>query len=148
MTLLLICVGCGVYAQSADDLFKEFATEKNAECITISSPVIKWVGQMIPLTNGRWTANVSSIRVLDMDECLPSTKERFSRKAARINLDGYEELMRVKDDDDRVRILMKQKKGVVHEILLLKYGKDDCTLIQAQGQITKKDVNQLVAMND
>ena len=59
-------------------------------------------------------------------------------------MDGYEELMRVNDDGDKVRILMKTKKEVIRELLLVCTGNDDCTLVQINGKFTKDDIDQLV----
>ena len=54
---------------------------------------------------------IKSIKVLDLESCTASVKERFNKKVNKLNLKGYDELMRVNDEGEKVRVLMKNKKG-------------------------------------
>lgn len=53
---------------------------------------------------------IKSIKVLDLESCTASVKERFNKKVNKLNLKGYDELMRVNDEGEKVRVLMKTKR--------------------------------------
>ena len=61
---------------------------------------------------------IKSIKVLDLESCTASVKERFNKKVNKLNLKGYDELMRVNDEGEKVRVLMKTKKEAIRELLL------------------------------
>ena len=63
---------------------------------------------------------------------------------SRLSLKGYDELMRVNDEGEKVRVLMKTKKETIRELLFVCTGKEDCTLVQINGKFTKDDINKLV----
>ena len=48
---------------------------------------------------------IKSIKVLDLESCTASVKERFNKKVNKLNLKGYDELMRVNDEGEKVRVL-------------------------------------------
>lgn len=79
-----------------------------------------------------------------MESCTQSVKERFSKKVKRLSLKGYDELMRVNDEGEKVRVLMKAKKETIRELLFVCTGKEDCTLVQINGKFTKEDIDKLV----
>ena len=76
---------------------------------------------------------IKSIKVLDLESCTASVKERFNKKVNKLNLKGYDELMRVNDEGEKVRVLMKTKKETIRELLFVCTGKEDCTLVQING---------------
>ena len=87
---------------------------------------------------------IKSIKVLDLESCTASVKERFSKKVNRLSLKGYDELMRVNDEGEKVRVLMKTKKETIRELLFVCTGKEDCTLVQINGKFTTEDIDKLV----
>lgn len=144
-TLLLLFVCHLSYAQSIDSLFKEFGNEKNADCIKVSSFMMS-LGKMFA-GHDKGTeivGKIKSMRVLDLEDCPTDVKERFHKKVKRLNLDGYDELMRVNDEGEKVHILMKTKKETIRELLFVCTGKEDCTLVQINGKFTKDDIDRLV----
>ena len=52
--------------------------------------------------------------------------------------------MRVNDEGEKVRVLMKTKKETIRELLFVCTGKEDCTLVQINGKFTKDDIDKLV----
>ena len=52
--------------------------------------------------------------------------------------------MRVNDEGEKVRVLMKTKKEAIRELLFVCTGKEDCTLVQINGKFTKDDIDKLV----
>ena len=132
-TLLLVFVCHLGYAQSINGLFNEFGSEKNADCVKVSSFMMS-LGKMFAGhdEDAEIIRKIKSIKVL------------FSKKVNRLSLKGYDELMRVNDEGEKVRVLMKTKKETIRELLFVCTGKEDCTLVQINGKFTKEDIDKLV----
>ena len=62
-------------------------------------------------------------------------KARFTKRVASLNGHGYETMVRAKDQDGSVQILVKEKKDIIKELLIICGGKDDCALILLKGNI-------------
>lgn len=144
-TLLLLFVCHLGYAQSIDGLFNEFGSEKNADCVKVSSFMMS-LGKMFAgnYEGAEIVGKIKSMRVLDLESCTANVKERFNKKVNKLNLKGYDELMRVNDEGEKVRVLMKTKKEVIRELLFVCTGKEDCTLVQINGKFTNDDIDNLI----
>ena len=103
-TLLLVFVCHLGYAQSINGLFNEFGSEKNADCVKVSSFMMS-LGKMFAGhdEDAEIIRKIKSIKVLDLESCTASVKERFNKKVNRLSLKGYDELMRVNDEGEKVR---------------------------------------------
>ena len=66
---------------------------------------------------------IKSIKVLDLESCTASVKERFSKKVNRLSLKGYDELMRVNDEGEKVRVLKSYSMMVWQWLRLLRNWK-------------------------
>ena len=144
-TLLLVFVCHLSNAQGINGGFNEFGREKNADCVKVSSFMMS-LGKMFAGhdEDAEIIRKIKSIKVLDLESCTASVKERFNKKVNKLNLKGYDELMRVNDEGEKVRVLMKTKKETIRELLFVCTGKEDCTLVQINGKFTKDDINKLV----
>lgn len=79
-TLLLVFVCHLGYAQSINGLFNEFGSEKNADCVKVSSFMMS-LGKMFAGhdEDAEIIRKIKSIKVLDLESCTASVKERFSK---------------------------------------------------------------------
>lgn len=145
VTLLLFSFSCTCFAQDVDELFDKFRKETNAEYFNVSPFLMKF-GRVFA-GKGEHTKiikKVRSARMIDLEDCNANVKEHFIQKAGSYIPSGYEELMRMNDDGDKIRILMKMKKEKVRELLLIFYGEDDCMMMQVKGKLKKEDIDKLV----
>ena len=85
----------------------------------------------------------ASRNVLAFGEC-GWTPGIVFQQVVELSLKGYDELMRVNDEGEKVRVLMKTKKETIRELLFVCTGKEDCTLVQINGKFTKEDIDKLV----
>lgn len=134
------------FGQTVDALFREYRSEKHAEYVNLT-PFMCGVMKLIVPKDEESRAlikRIRSIRMLDMEECSSSAKERFAREARQCCFKGYEELLRATDEDEQVRVLIRQKKEVIRDLLLLVTG-DDCTIVHLKGKIRKSDLNDLIS---
>lgn len=151
-TLLLVFVCHLGYAQSINGLFNEFGSEKNADCVKVSSFMMS-LGKMFAGhdEDAEIIRKIKSIKVLDLESCTASVKERFSKKVNRLSLKGYDELMRVNDEGEKVRVLMKTKKETIRELLFIirksKFPQNPKRSVRFSGKGTKRSVQKRKARN-
>ena len=143
-TLALIIVCQGIFAQNIDTLFEKFSKEQQAESVSIP-PFMMSLGKLFMSDEDLSIAKgIRSLRILDLEDCPTTVKERFSEQVNKLHLEGYEPMIQVNEDGEKVRIFALPYKDGIKELLLVCSGKDDCALIQMKGKIKKEDIAQLV----
>ncbi len=58
---------------------------------------------------------------------------------------GYEELMSVTDADENVKFSIKEKDGVVTELIMLVGGNEEFVLMSLYGEINLRDVSKIAS---
>lgn len=144
-TIALFWICSTVQAQGVDAIFNEFKNEPNAESVTIP-PFLMSIGKLFVHGEGSEIASkIKSLKVLELERCTPSIKDRFSKRIENLTKEGYETLVRVNDSGEKVRILSKLKKDYISELVIICVDEGDCTLVQLNGKIRQKDIDKLVA---
>ena len=69
-----------------------------------------------------------------MEACSKNVQERFNKKINAQQIEGYETLVQVNDEGEKVRILAKSKNDVIRELLIVCTGNGDCTLVQLKSE--------------
>ena len=143
-TLALFIACQATFAQNIDTLFEKFSKEQQAESVSIP-PFMMSLGKLFMSNEDLSIAKgISSLRILDLEDCPTNVKERFSEQVNKLHLEGYEPMIQVNEDGEKVRIFALPYKDSIKELLLVCSGKDDCALIQMKGKIKKEDIAQLV----
>lgn len=145
ITLVVLILSQLGYAQDSEDIFREFGKEKNAECVIVS-PFLMTIGKMFAKDkdDSKMLSKINSLKVLDLEECSQSVRSRFASKMDKLKLNGYETMVQVNDEGEKVHILMKIKKDEIRELLIVCVGDGDCALVQFKGKISKNDLAELV----
>ena len=144
LAIAMIIACQSTFAQSTQDLFDEFGKEYNAESISIS-PFLMSIGRLFMDNDTPTIAKqIKSIKILDLEDCTDSVKTRFGERTNKQKLEGYEPMIQVNEDGEKVRIFALPYKERIKELLLICTGDDDCTLIQMKGNIRKEDIAELV----
>ena len=79
-----------------------------------------------------------------MEACSKNVQERFNKKINAQQIEGYETLVQVNDEGEKVRILAKSKNDVIRELLIVCTGNGDCTLVQMKGKVSKPKNSQTI----
>ena len=142
--LALIMACQNTFAQNIQSLFDEFSKEHQAESVRIS-PFMMSLGKLFMSDDIPSVAKgITSMRILDLEDCEDTVKERFSKQVNKLQSEGYEPMIQINEDGEKVRIFTLPYKDGIKELILVCSGNDDCTLIQMKGQIRKEDIAQLV----
>lgn len=130
---------------SPDDIFTEFSSEKDAEYVNVNS-FMMWLGKQFAGdgADADIVKKIKSVRVLDLEDCSATVKSRFSKRINEINDSGYEEMIRVNDNGERVRILARKTGDVINRMLIVCASADDCALVEVNGKFTMDDITGVV----
>lgn len=143
-TLALIIACQATFAQNIDTLFDKFGKEYQAESISIS-PFMMSLGKLFMDKDTPTIAKrIKSMKVLDLEDCTNLVKEQFLTEVNNLSLDGYEQMMQINEDGEKVRIFALPYKDGIKELLFVCTGEDDCTLVQMKGKIPREDIARLV----
>ena len=79
-------------------------------------------------------------------EKVSDPKGLYSNAISDVSKAGYEELMTVKDAEENVKISIKEKDGIIEELILVAGGKEKFAMVSLYGIIDLKQVSKLASM--
>jgi len=134
---ILTVLAAVVYSQkSIDALFDKYAGKDGFVTVTINGNLLKLLSDNEDDTNDNsLPANVTEIRILVQEDENIEAANFYDLVIKGINLENYEEFMRVKESDQDLRMLVRAEGRKIKEFLLIGGGEDNL-LIQIKGTMT------------
>ena len=131
--------------ESLEDIFSEFSEAKNAEYVNVN-PFMMWLGKQFVGSDkdAQTVKKIKSVRVLDLEDCNSAVKSKFKNRVSNLALNGYEEMVRTNDNGEKVLVLAKMKKDVIHRMVIVCVSSDDCALVEVNGKFKMSDVTGVV----
>ena len=138
--LLTITIVSG--QRSIDALFNKYAGSDGFVTLTLNGDLLKLIGyfddddceKSIP-------SKVSEIRILVQEDENREVENFYNKVIKSININDYEEFMRIKETDQDLRMLVRAEGNTFKEFLLVGGGKDNL-LIQIKGEMTFKEAKK------
>ena len=146
MLAVLLCAGC--FAQSATDIMNKYKDKKGAESVNVGSMmmgVVKWIASHDDEAKNALKP-FRSIHLVDLDDCADGVKCDFAVDTKKLRTKGYDELVRVNDNGDRIVVYTLQKGNRIKECLVVSTGKN-CFLAQIKGDASMKDIDRWITEN-
>ena len=146
---ILIMISLSAFAQKdpVDKLFEKYSGKDGFTTVLISSKMFSIFSDMETGDDeiNKMISNIESIKILATeDESLIDPDINFYKEIMdELSLDEYEELMVVKEKDQDVKFLVKEKEDVIVELLLVIGGKENNALISIRGIIDLKSISRL-----
>lgn len=139
----------GSSAQSVEALFRQYKSEKNVEYIHIPRFIMSMAKMLTKaeLEEAKALKAISSIRVLNLEECSPIVRQNFQKTLQTFHPSGYTPIIFSKEADETNYIYVKEKKGYIRELLILSADKQDGAIVHIKGRIKPKEVNTVVKQN-
>ena len=145
VTVLSLPAAMAADVTSVDALFDEFSSEPDAESVCLN-PFCMWFAKLfVGGSDANVVKKISSVRVLDIDDCKAEVKTRFAARVAHVTVKDMEDLVNMNDSGDKVKIFARIKKDKIHKLLVMCYGTDDYCLVEINGQFGMEDVNGVVS---
>lgn len=135
---LLLAVQAG-YCRGFDSVFNEFKKKEDVTYINMP-PFATWLGKKIGGVNDVPMADkVKSVRMLVSESrCEPLVNSINDTDS------GCEELLRMNDDGDIMKIWMDSKGDKIKKLYLLNYSDSECTFMELKGDFKKGDILKII----
>jgi hypothetical protein len=139
--LALLLAATFTYGQkSIDALFEKYAGKNGFTTVTINGNLLKMA--MDDDDDDSMPADITEIRILAQDDDDNNEIENFYDMVIKdIDLNLYEEFMRVKESDQDLRMLVRSEGNRFKEFLLIAGGKDNA-IIQVKGNMTYNEAKR------
>lgn len=152
LTVLTCISGCASTKKdmTIDGLFKEFSQAENAEYVNVSPFMMgmaKIATRFVDSETAKVSSKIQSVKVLSLDNSSPETRRRLGERLDDLNTDGYEELIRVNDNGEKIRIFARMDKdsATIRRLVVLCTDSSDCSLVSIKGKFSKDDINAVVS---
>ncbi len=144
ITFLITVAGVANAQKSIDALFDKYAGKDGYTTVTINGALCKLAAFLSKEDDddNAMPAHISRIRILAQDDENVKSENFYNLVIRDIDLDKYDEFMRVKESDQELRILVKTEGKRFREFLLIAGGKDNA-LIQIKGDLSFEDAKKL-----
>jgi hypothetical protein len=131
--------------KSIDALFDKYAGKDGFTTVTINGNLLKLARCFesdADHDDNSWPEGLTEIRILSQEDKTIKTENFYDMVIKDIDLNSYEEFMRVKDSDQDLRMLVRTDGNKFKEFLLIAGGEDNA-VIQIKGNLTFDDAKKL-----
>ena len=145
LILTLIILLSPLYGQrSIDALFKKYSGKEGYVSVTVSGDLLRLSSCFSSENDDSKSlpANVTEIRILAQEDKATRSADFYDNVIDKIDLDEYEEFMRVSHTDQEVRMLVRPEGNSFREFLLIAGGEENA-LIQIKGKMTFAEARKI-----
>ena len=139
--LLLLCCASICFAQ--DKLFEQYADMDDVTSVYISKkmfdlmPDIETGGLDLEDLRGK----IDNLQILTTDR--EDLCEKMRKDFKNLVTQSHEELMRIKDDDEKVTFYILQEGNRIREMLMFSDSYDEFVIIRLKGKFTLEDIQKI-----
>jgi hypothetical protein len=140
-SVLILSPLCG--QKSIDALFNKYSGKDGFVALTVSGNLFK-LGSCLDSdheNSNSMQANITEIRILAPADKETNSTDFYDLVFHAIDLDEYEEFLRVKETDQNLVMLVRSEGRTFREFLLVAGGEDNA-LIQIKGKMTFADAKK------
>ncbi len=147
LIIAIMATLCSVCSYGQQSFFDKYAEMDGVTSVYITKSMLSLFPKGQANVNGVNIGNIASrldnIQILSTDE--QPIVDKLRKETSHINTrNGYEELMRVREDGEKTTIYFKDGKKDKKEFLLLQDAKDEFTIISIVGDLTLQEIQGIV----
>lgn len=145
--ITLLITFCSVCSYGQQSFFDKYAEMEGVTSVYITKSMLSLFPKGQASVNGVNIGNIASrldnIQILSADE--QPIIDKLRKETSVINTrNGYEELMRVREDGEKTTIYFKDGKKDKKEFVLLLDEKDEFTIISIVGDLTLQEIQGII----
>ena len=149
--ITLLITFCSVSSYGQQSFFDKYAEMDGVTSVYITKSMLSLFPKGQASVNGVNIGNIASrldnIQILSADE--QPIIDKLRKETSGINSrNGYEELMRVREDGEKTTIYFKDGKKDKKEFVLLMDQKDEFTIISIVGDLTLQEIQGIIHAED
>ena len=138
---------CSVCSYGQQSFFDKYAEMDGVTSVYITKSMLSLFPKGQTNVNGINIGDIASrldnIQILSADE--QPIVDKLRKETSHINTrNGYEELMRVREDGEKTTIYFKDGKKDKKEFVLLQDSKDEFTIISIVGDLTLQEIQGII----
>ena len=146
-TIALLMTLCSVFSYGQQSFFDKYAEMDGVTSVYITKSMLSLFPKGQTNVNGVNIGDIANrldnIQILSCDKSDIVSKLR--KETADINTkNGYEELMRIREDGEKTTIYFRDKKNEKKEFVLLTDEKDELTIISIVGDLTLEEIQGII----
>lgn len=143
VAVFIACVGAA-QAQTVSQVIEQFKNEKNVSVVNIPKNLLKLGINTDNIQIDKDIAeNIDQLQVLSIGKITPTVKNKFLKAVKRLKTDGYEDVVKANDGDEKAHILVKTVDNIVKSVLIIAVEKDECSLVCIDGSTTPEALKKL-----
>ena len=147
LIIAIMATLCSVCSYGQQSFFDKYAEMDGVTSVYITKSMLSLFPKGQTNVNGINIGDIASrldnIQILSADE--QPIVDKLRKETSHINTrNGYEELMRVREDGEKTTIYFKDGKKDKKEFLLLVDEKDEFTIISIVGDLTLQEIQGIV----
>lgn len=152
LTLFVFSAASFAFGQGAvvSKYFDKFEDDETFTKVSVSSKMFSLFTEMEGNTDDEkeFLDVISKLKGMKVvaSEKVSDPKGLYSSAISDVSKAGYEELMTVKDAEENVKISIKEKEGIIEELILVAGGKEKFAMVSLYGVIDLKQVSKLASM--
>ena len=145
--ITLLMTLCSICSYGQQSFFDKYAEMEGVTSVYITKSMLSLFPKGQTSVNGVNIGNIASrldnIQILSVDE--QPIIDKLRKETSSINTrNGYEELMRVREDGEKTTIYFKDGKKDKKEFVLLVDKKDEFTIISIVGDLTLQEIQGII----
>ncbi|MEP1032768.1 DUF4252 domain-containing protein [Ekhidna sp.] len=152
LTMFILSVAGYAFGQGAvvSKYFDKYEDDETFTKVSVSSKMFSLFTEMEGNTEDEkeFLDVISKIKGMKVvaSEKVSDPKGLYNSAISDVAKAGYEELMTVKDAEENVKISIKEKDGIIEELILVAGGKEKFAMVSLYGIIDLKQVSKLASM--
>ena len=147
LIIAIMATLCSVCSYGQQSFFDKYAEMEGVTSVYISKSMLSLFPKGQTNVNGINIGDIASrldnIQILSTDE--QPIVDKLRKETSHINTrNGYEELMRVREDGEKTTIYFKDSKKDKKEFVLLQDAKNEFTIISIVGDLTLQEIQGII----
>ena len=147
--LFTVCIGFTTHAQNdvVTKLFNDYYNDENFTKISVSSKMFELFTEIEPGDEDEQEileaiSKLQGLKVIAADS-IGNSRQLYTTAVNKISGNGYEELMEVKDAREDMKFMIKEKNGIIDELVMVVGGNKSFFILSLYGEIDLKKISKL-----
>ena len=151
LIIAIMATLCSVCSYGQQSFFDKYAEMDGVTSVYITKSMLslfpKGQANVNGINIGDIASRLDNIQILSADE--QPIVDKLRKETSHINTrNGYEELMRVREDGEKMTIYFKDGKKDKKEFVLLVDEKDEFTIISIVGDLTLQEIQGIINQDE